>query len=96
MNRNRIATIIYQLLVSFALAFAIVFSLRIIIARAETPDQWLTILTAIDQRRCAYKENPADRAFIRSMINQLTLDDPPPLTWRERRWVETLRKECKP
>jgi hypothetical protein len=58
-------------------------------------DEWLAVLVAIQVAVCPYKENPVDRAFIRDMINQLTLDDPPQLTWRQRRWIETLKKECK-
>jgi hypothetical protein len=96
MRASKKATIVaLEALIALALAFAIVFTLYTIAAHSAATDEWLPILTAIERQPCAYKENPVDRAFIRSMINQLTLDDPPELTWRQRRWLETLKKECK-
>jgi len=60
-----------------------------------TPDEWLALIAAIQRQPCAYKENRYDHAFLDRMTNVLTLDDPPPLNWRERRWILTLKKECR-
>ena len=64
-------------------------------AYGATPDEWLELVAAIQRQPCPYKENRDDRAFLGRMANVLTLDEPPELTWRERRWLLTLKKECK-
>lgn len=60
-----------------------------------TPEEFLILLATIQRQPCLYKENKDDQAFINRMINQLTLDDPPELTWRERNWIFTLKRKCK-
>jgi len=60
-----------------------------------TPDEWLVLVAALQRQPCVYKENKSDRSFIDKMMNQLTLDEPYEPNWRERRWLLTLKKECK-
>ena len=59
-----------------------------------TPDQWLALVVMLQQQSaiCIAKE---DRKFLAQMVNVLTLDDPPaPLDW-QRRWILTLKHECR-
>jgi hypothetical protein len=57
-------------------------------------DEWLMLVVALQRQPtiCIARE---DRAFLAKMANVLTLDDPPELNWRERRWLITLKRECK-
>jgi len=65
-------------------------------ARGETSSiEWLALVAAIQRQTCPYKENKDDHAFLDRMINVLTLDEPPELNWRERKWLRTLKRECK-
>jgi len=59
-----------------------------------TPDEWLALVVMLQQQSaiCIAKE---DRRFLGEMTNLLTLDDPNiPLVW-QRRWILTLKKECR-
>jgi hypothetical protein len=59
-----------------------------------TPDAWLALVVMLQQQGpvCIAKE---DRKFLGEMVNNLTLDDPPyPLDW-QRRWILTLKRECR-
>jgi len=59
-----------------------------------TPDDWLALVTMLQQQSaiCIAKE---DRKFLGEMTNLLTLDDPNiPLVW-QRKWLLTLKKECR-
>ena len=59
-----------------------------------TPDQWLALVLMLQQQSaiCIAKE---DRRFLADMANVLTLDDAQePVLW-QRRWILTLKKECK-
>jgi len=59
-----------------------------------TPDEWLS-LVALLQKQSAYCIAKEDRKFLGDMVNELTLDDAPvPAVWK-RRWILTLKKECK-
>jgi len=47
------------------------------------------------QRQSAVCIAQQDRKFLGEMVNVLTLDDPPyPLDW-QRRWILTLKRECR-
>jgi len=75
---------------------ALVAAVRLSPARGETSSiEWLALVAAIQRQTCPYKENKEDRAFLGKMMNVLGLDEPPELTWRERKWLLTLKKECK-
>jgi hypothetical protein len=59
-----------------------------------TPDQWLALVLMLQQQSaiCIARE---DRKFLGEMTNLLTLDDPQePVLW-QRRWILTLKKECR-
>ena len=59
-----------------------------------TPDQWFALVLMLQQQSawCIAKE---DRKFLAEMVNALTLDEAAtPLEW-QRRWILTLKKECK-
>jgi len=59
-----------------------------------TPDEWLALVTLL-QRQSAICIAKEDRRFLGDMLNLLTLDDPPyPLDW-QRRWILTLKRECR-
>jgi hypothetical protein len=59
-----------------------------------TPDEWLALVVMLQQQSaiCIARE---DRKFLGDMANILTLDDPPaPLPW-QRKWILTLKRECR-
>jgi len=59
-----------------------------------TPDEWLALVVLLQQQSaiCIAKE---DRKFLASMVNELTLDNvTEPQLW-QRRWILTLKKECR-
>jgi hypothetical protein len=59
-----------------------------------TPDEWLALVVMLQQQSaiCIARE---DRKFLGDMVNILTLDDPPaPLVW-QRKWILTLKRECR-
>jgi len=59
-----------------------------------TPDEWLALVMMLQKQNavCIAKE---DRKFLGDMVNFLTLDDPPaPLAW-QRKWILTLKRECR-
>jgi hypothetical protein len=59
-----------------------------------TPDEWLALVVMLQQQSaiCIAKE---DRKFLGEMTNLLTLDDPNlPQLW-QRRWLLTLKRECR-
>jgi len=59
-----------------------------------TPDEWLALVVMLQQQSavCIAKE---DRKFLAKMVNILTIDDPSePLAW-QRKWILTLKKECR-
>ena len=59
-----------------------------------TPDDWLALVAMLQKQGpvCIAKE---DRRFLGEMANLLTLDDPNiPLVW-QRKWLLTLKKECR-
>jgi hypothetical protein len=62
--------------------------------RLMTPDEWL-VLVMLLQRQPAICIAREDRRFLRDMVNILTLDDATePLPW-QRKWILTLRRECR-
>jgi hypothetical protein len=59
-----------------------------------TPDEWLALVTMLQQQSaiCIARE---DRKFLGDMVNALTLDDAPvPALW-QRKWILTLKRECR-
>jgi hypothetical protein len=59
-----------------------------------SPDEWLALVALLQQQSaiCIAKE---DRKFLGDMVNQLTLDDASvPALW-QRKWILTLKKECR-
>ena len=86
---NRTATIVYQLLVSFALAFALVVTLRAI-AFGATPDEWLKLVAIIEQHQDRLDED--DRHFVRYMANVLTLDQAAIPTAPQQRWLLDIKR----
>ena len=59
-----------------------------------SPDEWLALVVMLQQQSaiCIAKE---DRKFLGEMTNLLTLDDPNiPQLW-QRKWILTLKKECR-
>jgi hypothetical protein len=59
-----------------------------------TPDEWLALVIMLQQQSaiCIARE---DRKFLGDMVNILTLDDPlAPLAW-QRKWILTLKRECR-
>lgn len=59
-----------------------------------TPDEWLALVIMLQQQSavCIAKE---DRKFLATMVNTLTLDDASvPLPW-QRKWIVTLKRECR-
>jgi len=94
MSKNRTTVIVYQLLVSIALAIAIVMSLRVIVAHGETSTEWFHLVLDLQntKRNCLYGP---DRAFLRSMFNELTVSADAMPTPAQQRWLAALRKECK-
>ena len=59
-----------------------------------TPDEWLALVVMLQKQSaiCIAKE---DRKFLAEMVNLLTLDDASePVLW-QRRWILTLKKECR-
>jgi len=59
-----------------------------------TPDEWLALVVLL-QRQPAICIAREDRKFLGDMANTLTLDDPPyPLAW-QRKWILTLKRECR-
>jgi hypothetical protein len=64
------------------------------VAAIMSPDDWLILVTALQRQPCVYAANPADQAFMRRMVNSLTLDDPPIPTPAEQKWILTLKREC--
>ena len=57
-------------------------------------EEWLLLVTLLSKQGaiCIAKE---DRRFLGEMANLLTLDDPNiPLVW-QRKWLLTLKKECR-
>jgi len=60
---------------------------------ATTPDEWLRLAVELEkQERCLYGP---DRAFLREMINIMTLDDFENPTRAQARWLRALKRECK-
>jgi hypothetical protein len=59
-----------------------------------TPDDWLALVVMLQKQSaiCIAKE---DRKFLAEMVNVLTLDDPPPPQMWQRRWILTLKNECR-
>jgi hypothetical protein len=64
-------------------------------AHGETSNEWLELVVAIERQSCTYKQNREDQAFLGQMKNVLTLDEPPELNWRQRKWLRTLKRECR-
>ena len=92
LGRARLILLFAQVLALIVIVGAIL----VIPAHGKTSsDEWLKLVAAIQSQPCPYKENRDDRAFLDRILNVLTLDEPPELTWRERRWLLTLKKECK-
>jgi hypothetical protein len=59
-----------------------------------TPDEWLALVVML-QRQSAICIAREDRKFLADMVNTLTLDDAgEPLPW-QRRWILTLKRECR-
>jgi hypothetical protein len=59
-----------------------------------TPDEWLALVVMLQKQSavCIAKE---DRKFLGDMVNLLTLDDASePQLW-QRRWILTLKRECR-
>jgi len=59
-----------------------------------TPDEWLALVVMLQKQSavCIARE---DRKFLGEMVNMLTLDDPnEPALW-QRRWILTLKRECR-
>jgi len=59
-----------------------------------SPDEWLALVAMLQKQStiCIAKE---DKKFLAQMANELTLDDPNvPQLW-QRRWILTLKKECR-
>lgn len=59
-----------------------------------SPDEWLALVVMLQQQSavCIAKE---DRKFLAEMVNRLTLDDASePVLW-QRRWILTLKRECR-
>jgi hypothetical protein len=59
-----------------------------------TPDAWLALVVMLQQQSaiCIAKE---DRRFLADMVNVLTLDDAAvPQLW-QKKWILTLKKECR-
>ena len=59
-----------------------------------TPDEWLALVALLQKQSaiCIAKE---DRKFLGDMVNLLTLDDASePVLW-QRKWILTLKKECR-
>jgi hypothetical protein len=58
-----------------------------------TPDEWLGLVIMLQKQSaiCIARE---DRKFLGDMVNVLTLDDPVVLAW-QRKWILTLKKECR-
>ena len=59
-----------------------------------TPDEWLALVVLL-QRQSAICIAAQDRRFLGDMVNQLTLDDAPVPLLYQRRWILTLKKECR-
>lgn len=59
-----------------------------------SPDEWLALVIMLQQQSviCIAKE---DRKFLGQMVNLLTLDDPPDVLPWQRKWILTLKKECR-
>jgi hypothetical protein len=59
----------------------------------RTPDDWLRLVTALEkQERCLYGP---DRAFLREMINALTIDENAMPNAAQQKWIRSLERECK-
>jgi hypothetical protein len=59
-----------------------------------TPDQWLALVMMLQQQSaiCIARE---DRRFLANMVNVLVLDDASvPQLW-QRKWILTLKRECR-
>jgi len=59
-----------------------------------SPDEWLALVVMLQQQSaiCIARE---DRKFLGEMANMLALDDPNvPQLW-QRRWILTLKRECR-
>ena len=59
-----------------------------------TPDEWLALVVMLQQQStiCITRE---DRKFLGDMVNRLTLDDAPVPLLYQRRWILTLKRECR-
>jgi len=86
----------YALMIALgAVIIGLVCRFTITPARSETSSiEWLAMVAAIQRQTCPYKENKQDRLFLDKMANLLTLDEPPELNWRERKWLLALKREC--
>jgi len=91
-TRFRAITIIYQLAVSFALAFALVVTVRAICAYGQTtPDDWFKLATAIQQQE--HRLDREDRFFVRYMVNVLSLDQATVPTGPQQQWLLNIKRE---
>jgi hypothetical protein len=59
-----------------------------------TPEEWLLLVTLLQKQGpvCVARE---DRRFLAQMVNQLTIDDPPPVQPWQQKWIQAIRKECR-
>jgi len=84
----------YALLIVLG-AVLIGFAIRIGIqlAHGETPGEWFKLVVALEkQDRCLYGP---DRAFLREMVNTLTVDENAIPNAAQQRWLRSLKRECK-
>jgi len=59
-----------------------------------TPDEWLALVAMLQKQSavCIAKE---DRKFLAEMVNVLTIDAwAAPVEW-QKKWILTLKKECR-
>jgi len=85
----------YALVIALG-AVLIGFAIRVGIraAHGQTPDQWFALVTLLQRQPpvCIAKE---DRTFLAAMVNQRAVDDPTePEAW-QKKWILTLKRECK-
>jgi hypothetical protein len=89
---NRTATIVYQLLVSFALAFAIVITLRAI-AFGETPDEWFQIAVQIQAQQ--HQLDAEERRFVANVVNRLAVSQDAVPTPAHKEWLLNLKRRLR-
>jgi hypothetical protein len=62
-------------------------------ASGSISDEWFKLVVELQkQERCLYGP---DRAFLREMINLLSIDEAAMPSASQRRWILSLKKECK-